>query len=475
MNVSCNERQTLFHHDRQQQQSRRHSNNGTVRHNCSSFTEYCHIQCRPTQSRTTGSITMLMLLPLMCTIICLSTLNSQRTIDVVVLWQSQMLLRSTTDQIPFSSPSSPVERTIPASGNERRLQLRYNYTNLQRYTPLANDIARIQSNKHCTANSTTTGYFWYRNRYGLGSDLHVYSVAICNALQMNYYSNSTESIYVQTLLPWIWYDQQSCGNLHDPQSAMTCYFPESEPSCRPITNSLPLPPPPQQQKASLNLTRPHGKIKESCPDVIQNNGGIRAIRTATTEFLFTRISALVQEEGERQLNQVFANRTTTTSVPHNLITVHIRWGDKADEMELVPITKYIGAVYQILDQRRGNQVDSSGGVHIYVATEDPEALRQFRAIAPDEWNIYVDQYHTELLSHRKESTVYNGIPQMARELSGRPGLIALGSLLVAMEANDYIFTTSSNWSRLMNEIRISIINPRCRNCTTMIDLNPGEW
>jgi hypothetical protein len=243
---------------------------------------------------------------------------------------------------------------------------------------------------------------------------------------------------------------------------MTCYFPEAEPNC------------PAQQNfhhPTLNLTRTHGKIKEACSDVIQTYGGITSIRTSTTEFLFTRISTLVQEEGERQLNQVFQ----TTFVPHNLITVHIRWGDKADEMELIPITKYIDAVYEILEQRRRNRIDNTAGVHIFLSTEDPEALRQFQAAVPMDWNIYIDQYHIELLPHRRESTIYNGIPQMARELSGRPGLIALGSLLVAMEANDFILTTSSNWSRLMNEIRISIINPRCNNCTTMIDLNPGEW
>jgi hypothetical protein len=46
--------------------------------------------------------------------------------------------------------------------------------------------------------------------------------------------------------------------------------------------------------------------------------------------------------------------------------------------------------------------------------------------------------------------------------------------LVAMEANDFVLTTGSNWSRLMNEIRINILNPRCNDCTTMIDLKRGE-
>ena len=453
--------QMLFHHDRRHKFSDSRRPFGV-------FTA-CHIRCLlHNNNRIT---TMLMLIPLLCSIIYLSVSYSQHSIDAEIRWQSQLLLlHETTAQLLVSSSeaASTSTTTQQSTGiDESRLRLRYNYTKLQRYSSLAKDIALIQSNKDCTTTSTK-GYFWYRNRYGLGSDLHVYSVAICNALQMNYDSNTTTSIHVQSLLPWIWYDSQNCGQYrNDPHSAMSCYFPESEPTC---PTKYPLEQD-HDRPTFLNLTRPHGKIKEACPDVIQMNGGIRSIRSATTEFLFTRVSTFVQEEGERQLNQVFR----TTSVPHNLITIHIRWGDKADEMKLIPITKYIDAVYEILEQRRRNRVDSSDGVHIFLATEDPEALRQFQAAAPNDWNIYIDQYHTELLPHRKESTVYNGIPQMAKELSGRPGLIALGSLLVAMEANDYILTTSSNWSRLMNEIRISIVNPRCNKCTTMIDLNPGEW
>ncbi len=202
------------------------------------------------------------------------------------------------------------------------------------------------------------------------------------------------------------------------------------------------------------------------------------MRTATTEFLFTRLSHLVQMEGERQLNRVFGENNNNMVVPPNLITVHIRWGDKADEMELVPIDHYVNAVRDIVQRRRQHTQSerrdtNQEQVHIYVATEDPDAVRQFQAKAPTDWHLYLDQFYVELVPDRVAS--YNGAAHQARAGRGRPGLLALGSLLVAMEANDFVLTTSSNWSRLMNEIRISIIHPRCRNCTTLIDLNPGEW
>eukprot|EP00977_Amphora_coffeiformis_P026487 scaffold27032_cov92-Amphora_coffeaeformis.AAC.1 len=58
------------------------------------------------------------------------------------------------------------------------------------------------------------------------------------------------------------------------------------------------------------------------------------------EVLFTGISDLVVQHARRQLLRVFG----PTGAPPNLVTCHIRWGDKVDEMELVPMADYITAV-----------------------------------------------------------------------------------------------------------------------------------
>ena len=68
-----------------------------------------------------------------------------------------------------------------------------------------------------------------------------------------------------------------------------------------------------------------------------------------------------------------------------------------------------------------------------------------------------------------------GNPIVAKKMDGKPGLIALGSLLVAMEANDFVLTTGSNWSRLINELHRNVLDPRCNNCTRLIDLLHGEY
>lgn len=132
------------------------------------------------------------------------------------------------------------------------------------------------------------------------------------------------------------------------------------------------------------------------------------------------------------------------------------------EMAKVDISDYMAAIQQILDQR-GRKT-----ANVFLSTEDPEAVKHFREQIPVGWNLYIDQFLVDTMEHRIDD--YNGNPRMAKEMNGRAGLLSLGSLLVAMEANDFVLTTKSNWSQLMDELRRAILDPRCGNCTSMIDL-----
>ena len=58
------------------------------------------------------------------------------------------------------------------------LRLRWDWTQLERHSELAGRM--VEHQKNCTL---PLANFHYRNRFGLGSDLHVYSVAMCNALE----------------------------------------------------------------------------------------------------------------------------------------------------------------------------------------------------------------------------------------------------------------------------------------------------
>ena len=156
-------------------------------------------------------------------------------------------------------------------------------------------------------------------------------------------------------------------------------------------------------------------------------------------------------------------------VPKGLITVHIRWGDKiVHEIKKVNFDQYIDAVNKILRERG----EPSGAANIFLATEDPEAVKQFTRYSPKNWRIFLDQYFVANLPHRQGK--YNEFTSIAEKLRGKIGLVALGSLLVALEANDFVLTTASNWSRLINELRKSVLDPRCNNCTKLIDLRPSR-
>lgn len=334
--------------------------------------------------------------------------------------------------------------------NNNHAKLRLDWNKLPLTSPMAKRINSHQQN--C---SLPLGTFQMRNRMGLGSDLHVWSQVLCNAMD--------ERVRVWSLLPWQWRDEEACESDETVSSdALKCYFSSTALQC----------PGDSQVRNETTLHEISSPYNSKCPSILGDNATmdeIAAFRASAMEYLFHSVSPVVIQEAERQINLLFPNG----KVPPHLITVQIRWGDKKKEMKLLPAHDYVNGVRQILKRR---PPEHNKGVSIYLATEDPKAVEAFRQAAPPDWNIHVDQYFYDMLPHRnKEEDVYNQGPKTARQTKGRAGLVALGSLLVAMEANDFVLTTASNWSRLMNELRRNVIDPICNGCTRMIDLKFGEW
>jgi hypothetical protein len=210
----------------------------------------------------------------------------------------------------------------------------------------------------------------------------------------------------------------------------------------------------------VNITNPRNP-RLRCQRLRNNESAVQEFRAATLEYLFHALSPLVFQEASRQVGWLFPNGQT----PPDLITVHIRWGDKFWEMDLVPIAEYIQAVEQL--------VASSTDVHIYLATEDPRATEEFVTSAPLHWNIYIDRTLVELTDVRPNKG--NRASWMTKNTEGRAGLMNVASWLIALEANRFVLTTASNWSRIVNDLRKNVIDPRCGNCTQVIDLRPGIW
>jgi hypothetical protein len=310
---------------------------------------------------------------------------------------------------------------------------------------LAASIETHQSN--CSAPIMT---FHVDNDFGLGSHLYMWSQALCNAWEKGY--------RVQTHNPnWLWLDQGYCDAKVAVRSPFLCYFPQSEDRCS-GTNSRGL------SSFTQNVSDPRNdRLRCSW---MKRNGYLADFRAASMEYLFQSLSPIVIQEAQRQIGLLFDHGRA----PRDLISVHVRWGDKFWEMDLAPISDYIDAVHHMVAKQGRDNATTS---HIYLSTEDPRAAKEFLEAAPPTWNVYVDRTVTELNTFRP--TKGNRASWTTRNTKGRAGLVALGSLLVALEADYFVLTTKSNWSRLWNELRKNVIDSRCGNCTHMIDLRPGKW
>ena len=206
------------------------------------------------------------------------------------------------------------------------------------------------------------------------------------------------------------------------------------------------------------------------------------MHAAVAEWMFQNVSQLVIPEAQPQIREeafsVATNSSSETThgnktfqrwlgMPDasSLITVHLRWGDKDSEMDLVSIDEVVNATVSLLTPE---EMSGRRSVHIYVATEDRQALMLFReAAVPRKWQVH---------SSGPISPDYGSysMTSVAHKSKGKAGLQSLAALLIALEANRYVLTRGSNWSRLIDELRKSVLDSRCGNCTVMIDLREGE-
>jgi hypothetical protein len=350
--------------------------------------------------------------------------------------------------------TNPINSEIQPGGlNSRavkRQKLRFDWTNL----PVQSKIAKLMLAHQTNCSLPLGNHNWRKKIFGLGSDLHVWGAALCNSIEEG------NRIRTHNINPWVWIDQEKCDAEKSEASTMSCYFPHAEMQCPGDRENM--------EHVGFNVSNPiHIKCNRTAtsPMNIYKKSDWRA---AGIEMLFSRVAPIVQEEGERQLNLVFPD-----GVPSDLITVHIRWGDKKFENKVMGVSQTMNAIKKVRTQRGDNLKDP---VSILLCTEDPKAVDAFKDAVPANWNVYIDQFYHEMIPFRPEDeSIYNKVPKMSRALNGKTGLWSLGSLLVSMEANAFVLVLSSNWSRVMDELRRNVLNPRCRNCTFVVDVAEGKW
>jgi len=361
------------------------------------------------------------------------------------LWPTKYTLKGTSrgsgkqlgDFLPFVAPTAVTADTAPTDA-----ALAHAPTNAQTrigkpykvFSVLGKYIEAHQANCGLPTESLAGLHDW---KSGLGSQLHIWGQAVCNALEKGH--------RMRFMGNWFWVDKTHCTN----NATVGCYFPLNETRCpaRAIEDKIVVP------------------VLQHCPSIINDRVSKELYRAAATEYLFSQgLSNFVLEEVANQMQQVF----NQTFAPPDLITVHIRWGDKFQEMKLVQADEYVSAVKAILLLRAVQTA-----VNIYVSTEDPLGTAAFRAASPPTWNVYGDAMVEKMRSFRPEGGNHANVAAIASR--GLEGTQALASLVIAMEANEFVLTTASNWSRLMNELRTNVIDPRCGNCTSMTDMRKGQW
>jgi hypothetical protein len=374
-------------------------------------------------------------------------------------------------------PNGTINMTLEMKMRDGCGPLRRDWRNNPPLSPLGQRIVQQQSN--CSLPVLSWIMDWFQS--GIGAHVSHWSQIMCYAWDHHMRLQSYEPT-------WLWLDQTHCPMDPANRSPWLCYFPKMEQLCNESSQQQPSPPAVQNNTPS----RPIPKIR--APKMCRKNkliGFPQPFRAATVEYIFRSVSPLVIQEAQRQVGVVFG----PNGAPHDLITVHVRWGDKDQEMKLVAIDKYISAVWKLLlheknddeliggprrrrrsgDNNKTDEPSSSTVANIYLATEDPVAAEAFIEAAPKHWNVFIDVAVEELTPFRPPSSRLDCASFMARNTRGRGGLVHMGSLLVSMEANDFVLSTASTFGRVMNGIRTNILDPRCGNCTRMIDLHPGVW
>ena len=410
----------------------------------------------------------------------------------MVGWLNTQLSRSSSEQNKQSgingstavldlepSIAGKQKKTIKPLLKRNNSSLRFDWTNLPPITPLGKIIDRSQS--QCKNESFVREFgplevvSFNLIPSGMGSSLHTWVNPLCHA--------SLSNKVLVTGGKWLWNDMLTCpeeieksvGQKSDatPQhrSPLWCYFGSHESGLHCPSGTV------AWDKPKVDFGAAWGSY--TCEYEGAKTGWDRGpIYDAAAEWLFQNVSKLVIHEAERQIREeafpeeewMRGNSTETAKnldfqpwpLPNadSLITVHIRWGDKKREMELVTLEEYINGTTSLLTE---DEISGVKDVHVYVVTEDPNAVNQFRESSPVNWKIHS--------SGPKNPTSSSSMMQAATRSKGRAGLESLAALLISLEANRYVLVSGSNWSRLINELRKSVVDSRCGQCTKMIDLS----
>lgn len=318
----------------------------------------------------------------------------------------------------------------------QNLKFRHDWSAGKLFTPLGQTI-----NNHQT-NCTKRVHYHRQNNWGMGSDIHTWSQAICNSMQAG-------TTLLQLDEQWIWNDLTFCPDVKQP---LGCYFNIHNHCPSSVSN----------HKSIISWKHDYSR----CPKYIQDDRTRQEFRGAAMEYLFSHVDKRLVQEAEAEIVKVFGPE----GIPNDMITVHLRWGDKKLEMKLVSQEEFVSAI----DGLAKNY--SIAHPKVFLTTESQHALESMQQYVKEHrktWTLYnysPSVYETRVVEKDTNMTVHHNPMAVARHTGGKIGKASVAALMMALEAKYYVLTSGSNWSRLIDELRRNVVNHVCGNCTVMVDL-----
>lgn len=159
----------------------------------------------------------------------------------------------------------------------------------------------------------------------------------------------------------------------------------------------------------------------------------KTVRATALSFVLSNyLASFVYDRAQDAARHLLRGAT-----PTNLITVHVRWGDKHREAPQTAISRYINAV------RAFNLTQPV----VYITTEDLGALRAFTEHAPPEWSV---KHYTAATS--KYATGAQNAPKNFAAHNPKAGLHSMIAFILGMQSKYFVLTSTSNWSRMFIEM-----------------------
>ncbi|CAI5482750.1 unnamed protein product [Closterium sp. Yama58-4] len=143
-------------------------------------------------------------------------------------------------------------------------------------------------------------------------------------------------------------------------------------------------------------------------------------------------------------------------LPRPIVSVHVRQGDKAGEMRLLPLRAFVAAAQHM----RRNAPNLN---HIWLSTEMQSVVEEAKEQHRDWTFLFTQNPRQEgtMTMHEYEAAV------------GADVLVGLSfvNLIIASQCDYFVGTLGSNWNRLIDELRCT----NGRLFSGYLALNHGQW